>query len=330
MDGYTDRVSDSNRDSAACRELVFMCADTGAVVALCYAAGRRPALTRAVVFLSSGETLWIGGGPDGGARPALAVRDRGTSGQYDLRLSAQGALLPGPADLTGAEPVAGRRLPVGFELTVEPASARLTLGAAYPTVYPTVARSPGHVTLVSGTGSLAVGSIIHRVEGTGWSAAGPGGGPGAAAGCRAQVVFQDGSALYVAGETGTATGSVANGGTATEDAPIAALVSNTQIRAASVGDVTVRGAERGRPGRAVSWAGDGRSPAGATGQLRDPRQQVTVTCQDPSGSGWLSWSCAPFVFVRSGVTGLGLVERRARLATAVTVAEPAQELPDPF
>jgi hypothetical protein len=316
MDGYNERVSDSSSDSAACRELVFMCADTGAVVSLGYTEGKRPALTWAVVFLSSGETLWIGGGPDVGSRTTLAVRDRGTAGQYDLRLSAQGALLTGaaglagPADPASPEPLAGRRLPVGLELTVEPASALLALGQPAP--------AAGHVTLVSGTGSLAVGSVIHRVAGSGWSAAGPGGGPGAAASCRAQAVFQDGSALYVAGDT------------AAGDIPIAALVRNTQIRTASVRDFTVREAERGRPGRVVAWAADGRSPAGAAGQLRDPRQQVTVTRQDPAGQGWLSWSCAPFVFVRSGVTGLGLVERRARLATAVTVAEPVRELPDPF
>lgn len=287
-----------------------MCADTGAVVSLRYTEGKRPALTRAVIFLSSGETLWIGGEPDGGSRMTFAVRDRGTAGQYDLRLSAPGALLPGPADLAGAGSPAGRRLPVGLELTVEPASARLALGQPAP--------AAGQVTLVTGSGSLAVGSVIHRVAGSGWSAAGPGGAPGATAGCRAQAVFQDGSALYVAGDT-------APGGV-----PVAALVRNTQIRTASVRDFTVREAERGQTGRAVAWSADGRSPAGATGQLRDPRQQVTVTREDPSGPGWLSWGCAPFVFVRSGVTGLGLVERQARLATVVTVAEPAEELPDPF
>jgi hypothetical protein len=316
MDGYNERVSDSSSDTAACRELVFMCADTGAVVSLGYTEGKRPALKRAVVFLSSGETLCIGGEPDGGSRTTLAVRDRGTAGQYDLRLSAPGALLPGPADLAGPadpaspEPRPGQRLPVGLELTVEPASALLALGQPKP--------AAGHVTLVRGTGSLAVGSVIHRVAGSGWSAARPDDGPGAPTGYRAQAVFQDGSALYVAGDTGTG------------DVPVAALVTNTQIRPAPVRDFTVRDAERGRTGRAVSWAADSRSPAGATGQLKDLRQQVTVTRQDPAGPGWLSWGCAPFVFVRSGVTGLGLVERWTRLATTVAVAEPAQEPPDPF
>jgi hypothetical protein len=121
-------------------------------------------------------------------------------------------------------------------------------------------------------------------------------------------------------------------GTGPADAagPVAALVHNTRIRATAVRDFTVLDAERGRPGRRVSWAGDGRSPAGAAGKIRDRGQQLVVTHPDPAGSGWLSWGCAPFVFVRSGVTGLGLVERRTRLATPVTAAEPADELPDPY
>jgi hypothetical protein len=299
-------------DGAVCRELVFMCADTGTVVALTYTDEKRPVLAQAVVFLTSGDALWIDGAPDSGARAALAVRDRGPAGQYDLRLSAGAALLTGPGDLVSGEPAAGPRMPVGIELAFEPASRQLALGSGDP--------AAGRVALVRGTGSLASGSVIRRIEGSAWSAAGPGGGPGALADCRARAVFQDGSALYVASGTGDAD----TGG------PVSALVHNTRIRAAAVRDLTVRGAARGRPGRTVSWAGDGRSPAGAAAEIRDPEQQVTVTRPDPAGPGWLSWSCAPFVFVRSGVTGLGLVERRARLATAVAAADPADELPGPF
>jgi hypothetical protein len=308
LDGYTGLVSHSSSDGAAGRELVFMCADTGAVIDLSYTAGSRPALARALVFLASGETLWADGGPESGSRATLTVRERGAAGQYDLRLSVQGALLPGAADLTADGPVAGRRVPVGLELTVEPASARLTLGAA--------AAPEGQVTLLRGTGSLAVGSVIRRLELAGWSATGKDGGPGAAAGVRARAVFQDGSALYAVGETA--------------DRSVAALVRNTQIGVAAIGAVTVRGEERGRPGRTVSWTGDDRSPASASGRIRDPRQRVAVTSADPSGAGLQSWSCAPFVFVRSGVTGLGLVERRAALATPAPVAEADGELPDPF
>ena len=301
-------MSHSSSVDAGFRELVFMCADTGAVVGLSYAAGRRAALARAMVFLPSGETLWADGGPESGSRASLTVRDRGPAGQCDLRLSVQGALLPGPADLAADEPVAGRRMPVGLELALEPASALLALGPA--------AAPAGQVTLVRGTGSLAVGSVIRRLGGTGWSATGKDGGPGAAAGVRARAVFQDGSALYVTGETA--------------DGSVAAFTRNAQIRAAAIGDVTVRGGERGLPGRTVSWAGDGRGPAGASGEIRDPRQRVTVTAADQLDDGWPSWSCAPFVFVRSGVTGLGLVERRAVLAAPVPVADAGEEAPDPF
>lgn len=332
MDGYTDRVSDSSSNGAACRELVFICADSGAVVTIDHTTGRRPALVRAVAFLASGETVWADGA-GGGSRATFTVEDRGSSGQYDLRLSVQGALLPGPADLAGGEAVAGRRVPVGLELTLEPASARLVIG-------PGQANSGGHVTMVRGTGLLAVGSVIRRLLGTGWSAGGADGGPGAAAGCRARAVFQDSSGLYVAGEAAAATaghgpaGAAASGtepgGTATDAAPVAALVRNTQIRAAAVREVAVGGTERGLPGRTVSWAANGRSPAAATGKIRDPQQRVTVTTLDPSGAGRLSWSCAPFVFVRSGVTGLGVVELRAVPGAPGTAAEPVDELPDPF
>jgi hypothetical protein len=341
-----------------------MCADSGAVIALSYADGRRPVLTRAVVFLASGETLWADGGPGGGSRAGLTVRERGAGGQCELRLSVQGALLPGPAELADpadmADParltvdaaVAVRRVPLGLELTLEPASARLAFGQA--------GDGQRDVTLVRGTGSLSAGSVIRRVDGSGWWTAGPGGGPGAAAGGRAFAAFQDGSALYVAG--GMLTGSVTegrgmtgtgavmepsavgavdggnttqeDGGSTTQDAPVAALVRNSQIRAVALGDITVRGSERGLPGRAVSWASNGHSPAGAaaraTGEIRDPRQRVTVTSKDTGGEGLVAWSCAPFVFVRSGVTGLGFVERRVRLGDGVTVAGADEGQPDPF
>jgi len=354
LDGYNGRMGDSSSEIAARRELVFMCADSGAVVALSYEKGNRPVLTRAVVFLAAGETLWADNGPGSGSRSGLTVRERGTSGHYDLRLSVQGWPLPGPAELAGTAcragladlagtscpagtaSVAGRRVPVGLELTVEPASNRLALGRG---------TAEGDVTLVRGTGSLSVGSVIRRVEGSGWSAAGPSGAPGAAAGCRARAVFQDGSALYAVdgaggadatggGATARAAGVAAGRGSITADAPLAALVRNTQIRAVEVGDITVRGTERGLPGRAVSWGGSGNSPtsaaARAAGEIRDPRQRVTVTSQDPGGAGLVAWSCAPFVFVRSGVTGLGLVERCVRLGDGATLAEAAEGLPDPF
>jgi hypothetical protein len=301
------------------RQIVFMCAGTGAVVSLSFVAGPRPALGRAVVFLASGETLWIDGGSSGGTMSSLAVRERGSGSQSDLRLSATAVRLTGPTELISAEPPAGRRAPVGVELTLEPASQQLALGAE-------TLVAGGYVTLLRGAGSLAVGSVIHPVEGTAWLATGPGGGPGGEAGCRAQAVFQDGSALYVA---------AGDGPLAAGDDLLAALVHNTHIRATAVRDFTGPRSRYGPTARSVTWAAAGRSPAGATAEIRDPQQQLTVR-PEPDGSGdpaGRSWNGAPFVFVRSGVTGLGLIEwwdQPISAAAAVAAAEPADELPDPY
>jgi hypothetical protein len=158
--------------------------------------------------------------------------------------------------------------------------------------------------------------VIHPVEGTAWLATGPNGGPGGEAGCRAQAVFQDGSALYVA----------------SGDDPVAAFVHNTHIRAAAIRDFTGPQPGQGGAARTVSWAADGRPPAGATAEVRDPQQQLTVR-PAPDGPDGRSWSGAPFVFVRSGVTGLGLIEwwdQTVSATAAVAAAEPADELPDPY
>ncbi|MFB4308297.1 hypothetical protein [Actinomadura sp. GTD37] len=289
------------------RDLVFLCADTGAVVAVTWTGDERPALERAVVFLASGQTYWVDPA-SGGLRAALAVLDRRAGGRYDLRLSAQARPIAAPGRPIDRETTAGPYVPVGIDIAFEPASQPLVLAPGAP--------SAERVALARGTGSVAVGSVIHRVEGSAWSAAGSGG----PADCRARAVFQDGSALFVS---------------AAPSGPVAALVRNTRIRAVALQGFAVRGAESGRLGRTVSWTGDGRSPAGATAEIRDPDQRLTVTSADPAGPDRLSWSCAPFVFVRSGITGLGLVERRTRVAppdsaTAATAAEPADELPDPF
>ena len=338
-----------------------MCADTGTVVALHFAApsfgapsfgaplfgaGPRVTLIRAAVFLASGGTLLMDGESGEGTVSSLVVREHGSGRQYDLRLSASAALLTGPADLAGGEAPAGRRVPVSVQLALEPASQRLALEAA---AGPGTPAGASYLTLLRGTGSLAAGSVIHSVQGTAWLTAeadgaieadGTGGssraggvaeadgadvGPGGRAGFRARAVFQDGSALYVA----RVIGPTAAAGPAT--AAVAALVHNTNLRATAIRDFTAPEPGRGRIGGPVSWAAAGRSPAGATAQIRDPQQQLTVR-PDPAGPGGWSWSCAPFVFVRSGVTGLGLVERWDQRATtaATTADKAADELPDPY
>ena len=292
-----------------------MCSDTGAVVAVSYASGgtggQRPVLARAVVFLASGDTLWLDGTLDGGTRGALTVRERDAA-QYDLRLSARATLLTGAARLTDGAAAAGAPVPVGLELTLEPASQRLALGA-------------GDVTLVRGGGSLSAGSVVHQVAGTAWSASGPDGVPGGRADCRVRAVFQDGSALFLAGASAAAGAGPSAGGVAGEADVVAALVHNTRIRATEVSGLASEEAVHGLAGRSVSWVAAGRAPAGARGQVRDPQQQVTVT-----GAGALSWNCAPYVFVRQGVTGLGVVERVTREDGTGASTGASDELPDPY
>jgi hypothetical protein len=350
------------------REIAFMCADTGTVMALRFAAplsgaGPRATLIRATVFLPSGGTLLMDGASGGGTVSSLVVREHGSGRQYDLRLSASAARLTGPTDLVSGGPPTARRVPVSVQLALEPASQRLALETA---AGPGTPAGASYLTLLRGAGSLAAGSVIHSVQGTAWLTAetteadgsievdgaggavksdgavglgeagvaggvaeadGAGAGPGGQAGCRARAVFQDGSALYVAREVGPAT---AAGLAAAGAGTVAALVHNTNLRATAIRDFTAPEPGRGRIGGTVSWAAADRSPAGATAEIRDPQQQLTVR-PDPADPDGRSWSCAPFVFVRSGVTGLGLVERWDQRAIATTTAdEAADELPDPY
>ncbi|MFB4295104.1 hypothetical protein [Actinomadura sp. NTSP31] len=292
-----------NDSITACHDLVFMCADTGTVVAVTYRGDERPVLERAVIFPASGRALWVDPALGGGSPAALAVRSRGSGGRYGLRLSARAVPVAAPDRPIDDGAATGPSVPVSIDIAFEQASGHLVLESG---------TAPGErVALARGAGSVAVGSVIHRVEGSAWSADGP----GAPGDRRARAVFQDGSALFVtAASTGLA----------------AALVHNSRIRAVTVHDFAVRSAGSERLGRTVSWAAGGPSPAGAAAEIRDPEQRVTALRPDPSTPGLPVWSCAPFVFVRSGVTGLGLVERRTRLTVAAPATEPALELPDPF
>jgi hypothetical protein len=296
-------VKRMNDSITARHDLMFMCADTGAVITVTCRGDERPVLERAVVFPASGRALWVDPTLGGGSPTALAVRSHGSGGRYGLRLSARAIPVAAPDRPIDDETARGPSVPVCIDIVFEQVSRHLVLESG---------TEPGErVALARGAGSVAVGSVIHRVEGSAWSADGP----GAPVDCRARAVFQDGSALFVtAASTGLA----------------AALVHNSRIRAVTVHDFAVQGAGPERLGRTISWAAGGPSPAGSAAEIRDPEQRVTALRPDPSGQGLPVWSCAPFVFVRSGITGLGLVERRTHLTAAAPATEPALELPDPF
>ncbi|WP_238005509.1 hypothetical protein KZZ52_18385 [Dactylosporangium sp. AC04546] len=257
-------------------ELVFMCADTGAVVCV----GGGGAAARVLVFLPTGETFWATGAQ---VRPDA------------VRVSAMAALFTAPAHIVPGEPVTARQVPLSIALALEPAAVDLALAGD----------GPERVTVVHGSGSIAVGSVVYRVEGAGWlsTAAGP-------VAQRARAVFQDRSATFAAELGG-------------------AVMVNTELRRAPVADLAVRGQDR-VPVYRLSCALGGRTPRLVTGEIRDTMQHVTFVEPAPDGAGWVWWSAAPFVFVRSGTTGLGLVERTTRADSPREPLAPAGDLPDPY
>lgn len=260
---------------SAGRDLVVMCADTGAVVALTESAGT----LRTVVFLTTGETLWAVDTP---RRPVLAAGGR------SVRLSTVAAVTTSPAHVVRGEPLDARTVPLNLALTADPAAMEVSL--------PTPAR------LVRVAGTVTVGSVIHRVDGHGWSSPTTGA-------ARARAVFQDGSALFAAA-----------GDTA------AALVVNTAARPVPLAGLTVEGPT---PPRRLRCDLSGRRPATVRAEIRDTEQHLTYVEPSPDGAGWLTWTATPAVFVRAGLTGLGLVERTAPAASP-RPAPTTEGLPDPY
>lgn len=290
-----------------------MCADSGAIVTVTYSQAKRPALESAIVFLASGETLWVNAASSPAGRgTGLERRGSEDTAGYDLRLSAKATQLIGASEIVSGEVAEGRQLPVSFDLSLEPTSVETAIenGAS---------RGPTRLVMVQGSGSLAVGSVIFRVRGSGWSSSGLPDDDGAVAGSRARAVFQDGSALFAA--HGLAAGWAPGGA--------AAVVVNTHIRQVAAREFIIQGLDRG-PARKIRWASEGRSPQRVSGEIRNIDQYVDSVQPAPGGTGWLSRSTAPFVFVRSGVTGLGLVERVTEAALAHAAPVGGGSLPDPY
>lgn len=264
-----------------------MCADTGAVVSV----AESGAAARIAVFLASGETLL-------GSRRA-AVPPAG-GGRSELRVSTMAALFTAPAHVVPDEPGTGRQVPVSLAVTVEPAGVPVTLPG----------RAPETVVVARVFGELGVGSVLYRLQASGWVSSADGAGDRPAR--RARAVFQDRSAAFLTSGSEAA----------------AALMRHTEIRPAPLEGFATGGPERG-PAHTLRCAVGGRSPALIAGELRDTEQHLTAVEAAPDGGGWTWWSAAPFVFVRSGVTGLGLVEKTFR-APSARPAPPAPDLPDPY
>jgi len=290
--------------------LTFACTESGSVVSLDYVPGRRPALVRAVIFMSAGDTFWIASALGDNARPDRLAVAPGVAGRQDVRLAAQAAAFAGPARVVGSDADILPLQPVGLDVRLEAVSGCLALDL------PAGGTSP--LTVVQVAGDLTVGSTCHRINGLGWVVtASASAGSDAEPGCRAAAVFQDSSAILVQGPTFGADGAVA-----------ARRSFNAQLGAFPVHHLAAQDADR-TPVRVIRLALGGPDPTDVYGEIRQREQFLEEVRPTEGGSTWLSWSAAPFVFVRSGITGLGVVDCQRRVATP---GQPAAShgLPDPY
>jgi hypothetical protein len=200
--------------------------------------------------------------------------------------------------------------PVGLDVSLEAVSGALILDMP--------ADGPSSLTAVRVAGELTVGSVYHRISGLGWVVTGSASAWGnAEPGCRVAAVFQDRSAVLVLGPTFGADGAVA-----------ARRSFNAGLGAVPVHHLAVQDPDR-TPLRVIRLALGGPDPADVYGEMRQREQFLEVVRPSGDNSQYLSWSAAPFVFVRSGITGLGLVDCQSRVPTPRRpTASPG--LPDPY
>jgi hypothetical protein len=199
---------------------------------------------------------------------------------------------------------------VGLDVRLEAVSNDLTLDLP--------ADGPSSLTVVRVTGDLTVGSVFHQISGLGWLVTGSEPtASDAAPGCRAAAVFQDGSAVLVQGPASGADGTVA-----------ARRSFNAPLRAAPVHHLGLQDPGR-TPLRVLRLALGGPDPADVHGEIRHRAQFLEVARPGEENSPWHSWSAVPFVFVRSGVTGLGLVDGQGRVPAPRQPAA-SLRLPDPY
>ncbi|SOD72166.1 hypothetical protein SAMN05892883_1590 [Jatrophihabitans sp. GAS493] len=302
-------------------DLVLMDDQSGAIIALTFSGGPRASLARIVVFIADGVTLWY----DADIAPARHRPDISWSVEgatQHIKLMAHTA-----EDLSCAEHRRDGDAEVQFRV---PLTADLTLE---PNSQPVPRMGDSSENVLQGsrnyrvTGSFAPGSVVYAISGQAWIEPGDFGASTNQAGVRLQAAFQDGSAMLVACPD-TADGSAGSNG-AGGHTGAAALQAQTDIALLAVSALRTAGAERSAPQRMICQL-RGRTDVTVLGGLRSPDQHLALVRPSEDGDGWVRRAFTPFDFVRSGVTGFGILEQVTQVSTREPVAVRDAGLPDPY
>ena len=198
-------------------------------------ASKAPRTESAIVFLASGETLWVNAASSPAGRgTGLERRGSEDTAGYDLRLSAKATQLIGASEIVQRRGRRGQATARQFDLSLEPDVGRDSHRERGVTRADTAGDGPG-LRLTRRRQRDLPRPRIWVVK------LGLPDDDGAVAGSRARAVFQDGSALFAA--HGLAAGWAPGGA--------AAVVVNTHIRQVAAREFIIQGLHRGRAGRSA-------------------------------------------------------------------------------
>lgn len=293
--------------------LIMMDDVSGAILTLAATRGARQfALDRVVVFLADGVTLWFDARFGSLAQaPELSWSAEGSA--LRVRLSAHTADELGAVEhLSGQVESCRFRVPLTVNLALEPTSRPVSPSRALSGE--SLAGSESYRAL----GTFAAGSVLYPVSGQAWRI------PDRlvtyhdAGHVCLQASFQDGSALLAVRPNGC-------GGAPGE----AALQLRAFTATAPVSAIVVDGAPR-RPPRRMICQLDGRSAVTVVGAQRNVDQHLALVHSGGDRVRWVRQAFTPFDFVRSGVTGFGILEQIDSVSTPVALAGADNDLPDPY
>ncbi|WP_154674468.1 hypothetical protein [Nakamurella lactea] len=280
-------------------DLVLMDEVSGAVVVIAATRGRRMSLDRVMVFLADGVTHWYH--RDFGTidhTPLLSWTPDGRTER--VRVSAHTVQDLEPAEHLAAEhePLAFR-LPLTMDLLLEP----MSLPVPRQREFGDGGLLGSQVYRASGT--VAAGSVIHRVRGQAWTGGTSFGGQQNENGVRLQAAFQDGSSLLATAATSPA-----------RRGPAAVQV-HTVTSPRTVSRFDIHGPHRRIPMRLYgridetpgTTAVSGAPGINLIGGYRSLDQHLAFVQPSLDGRRWVRRAYTPFDVAQSGVTGFGILEQ---------------------